>query len=169
MNHIVLLNPAIPENTGNIMRTCAATKTTLHIVKPTSFDLEDKRMKRASLDYGDKLDIRIYEDYDDFLSKNDGYFFFFTRYSNKCYSDAVFNALDKDVYLFFGHEHHGIDKEILLDNLETCLRIPMSEEVRSLNLSNCAALTIYEVLRQQKFSELSFVEVQKGEDFLYDL
>lgn len=169
MNHIVLLNPAIPQNTGNIMRTCVASKTTLHIVKPMSFELDDKKMKRAGLDYVDKLDLRVYEDYAHFLSENTGNFFFFTRYSSKCYSDVEYDKLEGDVYLFFGHEHDGIDKDVLKDNIDTCLRIPMSEDVRSLNLSNCAALTIYEVMRQQGFNELSYVEVQKGEEFLYEL
>ncbi len=168
MNHIVLINPAIPQNTGNIMRTAVATESVLHIIKPMSFTLDDKKMKRAGLDYIDKLDLRVHESFEDFLEQADGDFHFFTRYSNLCYSDQSYVS-DRDQYIFFGHEHNGIPKEILVDYLDRCVRIPMSEKARSLNLSNCVALGIYEVLRQQDFNELSKVEVQKGEDFLYEL
>ncbi len=168
MNHIVLINPAIPQNTGNIMRTAVATESVLHIIKPMSFTLDDKKMKRAGLDYIDKLDLRVHESFEDFLEQADGDFHFFTRYSNLCYSDQSYVS-DRDQYIFFGHEHNGIPKEILVDYLDRCVRIPMSEKARSLNLSNCVALGIYEVLRQQDFNDLSKVEVQKGEDFLYEL
>lgn len=169
MNHIVLVHPAIPQNTGNIMRTCVATNTSLHIIKPMSFTLDDKKMKRAGLDYIDALDLHVYESYEDFVSKNPGQYHFFTRYSNLCYTDQDFSDHKENHYLFFGHEHEGIPKEILTKNIESCLRIPMSDKVRSLNLSNCAAICIYEVLRQQQYPQLSKVEVQKGEEFLYEL
>lgn len=169
MNHIVLVHPAIPQNTGNIMRTCVATNTALHIIKPMSFTLDDKKMKRAGLDYVKDLSLSVYDSYEEFTSKNPGHYHFFTRYSHLCYTDADFSDDGEDHYLFFGHEHDGIPKEILTANLETCLRIPMSDKVRSLNLSNCAAICIYEVLRQQQYPNLSKVEVQKGEEFLYEL
>ncbi len=168
MNHIVLIHPAIPQNTGNIMRTAVATNSILHIVKPMSFTLDDKKMKRAGLDYIDKLDLRVHESFEDFLGQADGDFHFFTRYSNLCYTDQTYTS-DRDQYIFFGHEHDGIPKEILKEYIERCVRIPMSGNVRSLNLSNCVALAIYEVLRQQDFAGLSKVEVQKGEEFLYEL
>ena len=169
MNHIVLVHPAIPQNTGNIMRTCVATNTALHIIKPMSFELDDKKMKRAGLDYIKDLDLHVYESYEEFKAKNPGEYHFFTRYSKLCYTDQDYSDSSKEHYLFFGHEHDGIPKEILKENLDRCVRIPMSDKVRSLNLSNCAALTIYEVLRQQDYPNLSKVEVQKGEEFLYDL
>ena len=169
MNHVVLVHPAIPQNTGNIMRTCAATHTPLHIIKPTGFKLNDPRMKRAVMDYFDHLTFKVYENFEEFEKENPGIYHFFTRYSKLCYTDQDYSDSSKEHYLFFGHEHDGIPKEILKENLDRCVRIPMSDKVRSLNLSNCAALTIYEVLRQQDYPNLSKVEVQKGEEFLYDL
>ena len=156
MNHIVLVHPAIPQNTGNIMRTCVATNTSLHIIKPMSFELDDKKMKRAGLDYVKDLNLYVYENYEEFEQKNPGEYHFFTRYSHLCYTDQDFSDDKKEHYLFFGHEHDGIPKEILTKHLDRCLRIPMSDKVRSLNLSNCAAICIYEVLRQQIFQKLKF-------------
>ncbi|MDD8049109.1 MAG: tRNA (cytidine(34)-2'-O)-methyltransferase [Thomasclavelia sp.] len=168
MNHIVLVHPAIPQNTGNIIRTCVATESVLHIIKPTGFDLNDKRMKRCSLDYGKDLVLKIYENWEEFEKANEGDFHFFTRYSKLVYTDKNYHT-SKDQYLIFGHEHDGIPKDILKEHLDDCVRIPMSKNARSLNLSNCVALAIYETLRQQDYNNLSTVEVQKGEDFLYDL
>lgn len=167
MNHIVLVHPAIPQNTGNIMRTCVATYTKLHIIKPMGFSLDDKHMKRAGLDYIKDLQMEIYEDWDDFVSKNQGQYHFFTRYSKLCYSDQSYTS-NEEQYLIFGHEHDGIPHDILKDYLDECVRIPMDGNARSLNLSNCVAIGIYEALRQQDFNQLSKVEVQKGEDFLYN-
>ncbi len=167
MNHIVLVHPAIPQNTGNIMRTCVATHSILHIIKPMGFSLDDKHMKRAGLDYIKDLQMNIYEDWNDFLSKNKGDFHFFTRYSKLCYTDQKYSSTS-DQYIIFGHEHDGIPHDILKDHLDECVRIPMDGNARSLNLSNCVAIGIYEVLRQQDFPTLSKVEVQKGEDFLYE-
>lgn len=166
-NHIVLVHPAIPQNTGNIMRTCVATHTTLHIIKPMGFSLDDKHMKRAGLDYIKDLHLIIYEDWQDFVSKNQGKYHFFTRYSKLCFTDQSYVS-DEDQYLIYGHEHDGIPHDILKDHLDECVRIPMDGNVRSLNLSNCVAIGIYEALRQQNYPSLSKVEVQKGEDFLYD-
>lgn len=167
MNHIVLVHPAIPQNTGNIMRTCVATYTKLHIIKPMGFSLDDKHMKRAGLDYIKDLQMEIYEDWNDFVGKNQGQYHFFTRYSKLCYSDQSYTS-DQDQYFIFGHEHDGIPHDILKDHLDECVRIPMDGNARSLNLSNCVAIGIYEALRQQDFNNLSKVEVQKGEDFIYN-
>lgn len=167
MNHIVLYNPAIPQNTGNIMRTCVATNTKLHLIKPLGFELDDKRMKRAGLDYIDYLDYKVHENWEEFLALNKGVYFFLTRYAKTTYSDATF-VQEQDVYLVFGHEHDGIPLPLLKQHEQTCLRIPMTDHVRSLNVSNCATMLIYEALRQQGFPNLSKVEVQKGEDFLFE-
>ena len=114
MNHIVLVHPAIPQNTGNIMRTCVATNTALHIIKPMSFELDDKKMKRAGLDYIKDLDLHVYESYEEFKAKNPGEYHFFTRYSKLCYTDQDYSDSSKEHYLFFGHEHDGIPKELSL-------------------------------------------------------
>lgn len=167
MNHIVLVHPAIPQNTGNIMRTCVATESHLHLIKPLGFSLDDKHMKRAGLDYIKDLKMKIYEDWDDFINKNKGDYHFFTRYSKQCYTDDTFVS-DNDQYLIFGHEHDGIPYDILRDHLNECVRIPMSKDARSLNLSNTVAIGIYEALRQQDYNNLSKEEVQKGADFLYE-
>lgn len=167
MNHIVLVHPAIPQNTGNIMRTCVATHSKLHIIKPMGFLLDDKHMKRAGLDYIKDLKMQIYENWDEFVSLNQGQYHFFTRYSKLCYSDQTYIS-DCNQYLIFGHEHDGIPHDILKDHLDECVRIPMDANARSLNLSNCVAIGIYEALRQQDFNQLSKVEVQKGEDFIYN-
>ena len=167
-NHIVLVHPAIPQNTGNIMRSCVAGGASLHLIKPLGFSLDDKHMKRSGLDYVQYLNYTVYENWEDFLSKNEGEFYFLTRYSKKCYSDFNLSDSTKNHYIVLGHEHDGIPHEILKDNLERCMRIPMSGNVRSLNLSNCAMMILYEALRQQDFPNLSKVEVQKGEDFIYE-
>ena len=167
-NHIVLVHPAIPQNTGNIMRSCVAGGASLHLIKPLGFSLDDKHMKRSGLDYVQYLNYQVYENWEDFLSKNDGELYFLTRYSKKCYSDFDFSDSTKDHYFVLGHEHDCIPHDILKEHLDRCMRIPMSGNVRSLNLSNCAMMILYEALRQQDFPGLSKVEVQKGEDFIYE-
>ena len=167
-NHIVLVHPAIPQNTGNIMRSCVAGGASLHLIKPLGFSLDDKHMKRSGLDYVQYLNYTVYENWEEFLSKNEGEFYFLTRYSKKCYSDFNLSDSSKNHYFVLGHEHDGIPHEILKDNLERCMRIPMWGNVRSLKLSNCAMMILYEALRQQDFPNLSKVEVQKGEDFIYE-
>lgn len=168
MNHIVLVHPAIPQNTGNIMRTCVATHTKLHIIKPMGFTIDDKKLKRSGLDYIYKdLMLEFYDSFDDFVQKNPGHYHFYTRYSNRTYSEEDY-TLQGEHYLFFGHEHDGIPHDILRDHLEKCVRIPMYGDSRSLNLSNCVALGLYECLRQQDFPNLVRHEVQKGENFLVE-
>lgn len=166
MNHIVLINPAIPQNTGNIMRTCVATNTKLHLIEPIGFELSDKHMKRAGLDYIKNLSMEVHSDFNSFIAKESGVFHFFTRYSNRIYTEDNY-TLKGDHYLFFGHEHDGIPMDILKRHLDRCYRIPMFADSRSLNLSNCVAIGLYEALRQQGFLKLSLKEVQKGPDFLY--
>ena len=167
MNHVVLVHPAIPQNTGNIMRTCAATHTPLHIIKPTGFKLNDPRMKRAVMDYFDHLTFKVYENFEEFEKENPGIYHFFTRYSKLWYTDQNYVS-DQDQYILFGHEHDGIPHDILKDHLDECVRIAMDGNARSLYLSNCVAIGIYEVLRQQNYPKLSKVEVQKGADFIYE-
>lgn len=166
MINVVLYEPEIPQNTGNIMRTCSAFNMRLHLIEPLGFVLDDKHLKRASMDYIDSLDYHIYPNYEEFRKQNgEGQFVYFTRYGLKTFDKCVFDK-DKDIYLFFGKESTGIDKGILKDNLDACYRLPMRSDARSLNLSNCVAIGAYECLRQIGFESLSEVEVIKGADFL---
>lgn len=152
MLNIVLHEPEIPANTGNIGRTCVATGARLHLIEPLGFKIDDKSLKRAGLDYWHKLDVTVYEDYDDFLAKNPGAkVYMATTKSKQKYTDVSF---EEDAYIMFGAESRGIPEEILLDNKETCVRIPMMPGERSLNLSNAVAVVVYEALRQQDFPGL---------------
>lgn len=166
MIHIVLYQPEIPQNTGNIMRTCAATNTQLHLIKPLGFALDEKSVRRSGMDYRDIIEPHVYENYEHFVSLNNGKFYFITRYGKKAPSQMDFSQCEEDIYLFFGRESTGIPKDILRPHLETCLRLPMVEHARSLNLSNTVAIVVYEVLRQLDYPGLSRVEVIKGEDWL---
>lgn len=166
MINIVLYEPEIPTNTGNIMRSCVGTGARLHLIKPLGFSLDEKSVKRSGANYIDKLDYKIYENYEDFLSKNQGTFYYFTRYGKKPHSSFDYSNKDENIYLIFGKESSGIPKEILKDNLDRCMRIPMTKDVRSLNLSNCVAIVLYEVLRQQDYNDLLRVEPHKGENYL---
>ena len=167
MNHIVLYQPEIPQNTGNIMRTCVATNTKLHLIKPLGFSLDDKQMKRSGVNYIDKLEYTVYENFEEFKSKNTGIYYYFTRYGKKPHTSFDYkNKENKDLYFIFGKESTGIPKEILQDDLDHCMRIPMSENVRALNLSNCCAIVIYEALRQQDYNDLLKYEPHKGSDYL---
>lgn len=149
--NIVLVEPEIPQNTGNIARTCAATKARLHIVGKMGFSVDDKYLKRAGLDYWHLLDITYYPSLDDFFSKNDGSFFFFTTKALHRHTDIEY---PDNAYLFFGKETAGLPEELLKANPEKCVRIPMQDEARSLNLSNSVAIGVYEVLRQWDYPEL---------------
>ena len=154
MMNIVLLEPEVPSNTGNIGRTCVATNTRLHLIEPLGFKLNEKALKRAGLDYWDKLDVSIYSDYQDFLEKNPqaaGNMYFATTKAHKVYSDVIYSP---DCYLMFGKESAGIPEEILVENEEHCIRIPMWGDIRSLNLSNSAAIVLYEALRQNGFEKM---------------
>ena len=166
MINIVLYEPEIPTNTGNIMRTCVGTNAKLHLIKPLGFSLDEKSVKRSGANYIDKLEFEVYENYEDFLSKNTGEFYYFTRYGKKPHTAFDYSDNTKNIYLVFGKESAGIPKELLKDNLDRCMRIPMTEDLRSLNLSNCVAIVTYEVLRQQNYNDLLKVEPHKGANYL---
>lgn len=165
MINIVLYEPEIPQNTGNIMRTCVACGAKLHLIKPLGFELDEKRIKRSGVNYIDKLDYEVYDNFDDFKSKNDGIYYYFTRYGKKPHSSFNYDT-SKNIYLIFGKESTGIPKSILQKDLDHCMRIPMTSNVRSLNLSNCVAIVIYEALRQNDYDDLLKVEPHKGENFI---
>ena len=158
MINVVLYQPEIPQNTGNIMRSCAATNTTLHLIKPLGFNLDEKNIKRSGANYIDSCQYIVYENYDEFLEKNDGDFYFLTRYGSKPHTAFDYSDQTKDIYLIFGKESTGIPKELLQNHLDKCLRLPMTDKVRALNLSNCVAVMLYEVLRQQNYPGLLFAE-----------
>ena len=166
MINIVLYEPEIPQNTGNIMRTCVATNSKLHLIEPLGFKITDKTIKRSGVNYIDKLNYTIYNNFNEFKEKNPGEYFYFTRYGKKPHTEFDYADTSKQIYLIFGKESTGIPKEILRNELDRCIRIPTSPNVRALNLSNCVAIAIYEALRQQNFPSLSKTEVQKGADWL---
>ncbi len=150
--HIVLLEPEIPQNAGNIARTCAVTNSVLHLIKPLGFSVDDKYLKRAGLDYWNLLDIRYYENFQDFMDKNQGIrLWMATTKAKHVYSDVTFEDND---YFMFGRESAGIPEEILMAHESNTIRIPMLAEARSLNLSNSVAIVIYEALRQQGFPSM---------------
>lgn len=151
--NIVLVEPQIPQNTGNISRTCAVTGARLHLVRPFGFQISDRQLKRAGLDYWDKLDITYYDSLDDFFGKNkDGKFFYFTSKGRIIHSNAVY---PDNSFLVFGREDAGLPEELLHNNPESCVRIPMRPTLRCLNLSNSVAVAAYEVLRQWDYPELT--------------
>lgn len=151
--NIVLVEPQIPQNTGNISRTCAVTGAALHLVRPYGFVITDKHLKRAGLDYWDKLDIYEYDSIEQFFAKNNGSFYFFTTKGKKVHSEENYPQ-EKNVYLIFGREDKGLPEELLYDHPDECVRIPMRNDLRSLNLSNSAAIACYEVLRQWDYPDL---------------
>lgn len=166
MINIVLYQPEIPQNTGNIMRTCVATNSKLHLIKPLGFSLDDKYMKRSGLDYIKDLNYTVYENFEDFASKNEGTYYYLTRYGTKPHTSFDYSNKKENIYLIFGKESTGIPKEILRNDLNHCMRIPMTDKTRALNLSNCVAIMVYEVLRQQDYNDLLRKEPFKGEDYL---
>lgn len=150
MFNIVLVEPEIPQNTGNIARTCAATGCTLHLVKPLGFEISDRYLKRAGLDYWQYVDVRIWENIDKlFAAYPDAKFYFFTTKAHKVYTQPRFSGGD---FLVFGKETRGLPEELLIKHPDECLRIPMRGELRSLNLSNSVAIAVYEGLRQADFA-----------------
>lgn len=166
MINIVLFEPEIPQNTGNIMRTCAGTGAHLHLIRPLGFSLDEKSIKRCGVNYIEHCNYQVYDNFDDFMKKNKGAYFYLTRYGNKTYSDFNFELIDENIYLIFGKESTGIPKKILSNNLNSCFRIPMNENIRALNLSNSVAIVLFEVLRQKDFPDLSKVELFKGKNYL---
>ena len=168
MLNIVLYEPEIPMNTGNIMRTCVATDTRLHLIEPLGFSLDEKSIKRSGVNYIDKLEYHVYKNWEDFKSKNIGTYYYFTRYGKKPHTSFDYSNKDEEIYLIFGKESTGIPREILAEDLDHCMRIPMTSNVRALNLSNCCAIVLYEVLRQQDYRDLLRTEPHKSEDFIID-
>lgn len=152
MINIVLHEPEIPGNTGNIGRTCVATGVKLHLIEPLGFQIDEKHLKRAGMDYWDKLDVTVYDDFNDFLAKNPGArIYMATTKSKQKYTDVNY---EEYCFIMFGKESAGIPEEILLDYKDTAVRIPMYPEIRSLNLSNSVAIVLYEALRQHDFKGL---------------
>ena len=152
MVHIVLHEPEIPANTGNIGRTCVATGSVLHLIEPLGFQINDKMLKRSGLDYWDKLEVHRYVNFEEFLEKNPGArIYMATTKSKQTYTDVSY---EDGCYIMFGKESAGIPEEILMQYKETCVRIPMLDQIRSLNLGNSVAIVCYEALRQQGFKEL---------------
>ncbi len=152
MLNIVLHEPEIPANTGNIGRTCVAAGARLHLIKPLGFQINEKALKRAGLDYWDKLDVRVYDNYEDFLKKNPGAVIYMaTTKGRHVYSEVSY---EPDCYIMFGKESAGIPEEILVEHPDRAIRIPMLSEIRSLNLSNSVAVVLYEALRQNHFVQL---------------
>lgn len=149
--NIVLVEPQIPENTGNIARTCAVTGARLHLVRPLGFEVTDKHLKRAGLDYWNLLDITYYDNLEDFFSKNEGPFFYFTSKGQHRHTDVSY---PDGSYLVFGREDAGLPESLLFENPEQCVRMPMRKGVRCLNLSNSVAVGVYEALRQWNFEGL---------------
>lgn len=166
MINIVLYEPEIPTNTGNIMRTCIATNTTLHLIEPLGFKLDEKSIKRSGVNYIDKCKYFVYKDLKEFFSKNKGTYYFFTRYGHKPHTSFDYSDTNENIYLFFGKESTGIPRDILKPYIDKCMRIPMTSDVRSLNLSNCVAIVLYEVLRQQNYPNLLFDEPHKSKTFI---
>jgi len=168
MINVVLFEPEIPMNTGNIMRTCIATNARLHLIKPLGFSLDEKSVKRSGVNYIDKIDLSIYENMEDFYSKNQGTFYYLTRYGHKPHTTGDYSNKNENIYFIFGKESTGIPKKYLRNDLDRCFRLPMSKNVRSLNLSNTVAIVVYEALRQQDYNDLLFDEPHKSKDFIIE-
>ncbi|PKK93285.1 MAG: RNA methyltransferase [Tenericutes bacterium HGW-Tenericutes-6] len=166
--HIVLYEPEIPQNTGNIMRTCVAIGAKLHLIEPLGFKIDESRLRRSALDYYEHLDYTLYKNFDDFEAKNPGSYLFLTRYGKKNYADINYPSLKEPLYLIFGKESTGVDRSLLAIHLDFCYRIPTTDKVRSLNLSNAVSIVAYEVLRQFDYEGLIETEPEtlKGKDFL---
>lgn len=168
--NVVLYHPEIPQNTGNIMRSCVGFNARLHLIKPLGYKLDDNKLRRSCVDYYDYINYEVYEDYEDFVSKNPGKYYFLTRYGHKSPSTINFKeAKDENVYLIFGAESTGIAYDILKDNLDDCYRIPTTDKIRSLNLSNCAAIMLFlasEQLNDSSIVSLEEPDTMKGHNFI---
>ena len=170
MINVVLFEPEIPGNTGDIMRACVATNTRLHLIKPLGFSLEDKYIRRSGVNYIDKCDYRVYENIEDFYSKNTSGFYYLSRYGHKPHTDFDYSDNQENIYFIFGKESTGIPPKYLKPHMDHCLRIPMTDNVRALNLSNTVAIVVYEALRQQNYNDLlrdePSDEFHKGPNFI---
>ena len=173
MISVVLYQPEIPGNTGNIMRTCVATNTKLHLIKPLGFSLDEKYIKRSGVNYIQYCDYTVYENWEDFLSKNEGTFYYLTRYGHKPHTSFDYSNKDENIYFVFGKESTGIPREILAPYIDNCMRMPMTDKVRALNVSNSVAIMVYEALRQQDYNDLlrdePSDEGHKGANFIEEL
>lgn len=166
MINIVLFEPEIPGNTGNIMRTCVATNSKLHLIKPLGFSLEEKYIKRSGVNYIDKCDYTVYENIEDFYSKNEGTFYYLTRYGHIPHTSFDYSDSNENIYFIFGKESTGIPPHLLKPHLDHCMRIPMTDNVRALNLSNTVAIMTYEALRQQNYNDLLRDEPHKSVNYI---
>ena len=168
MINVVLFEPEIPGNTGNIMRTCVATGTKLHLIKPLGFSLDEKYIKRSGVNYIDNCDYTVYENIDEFFEKNKGTYYFLTRYGKKPHTSFDYSNKDENIYFIFGKESTGIPPKILKPYLDKCMRMPMTDKVRALNLSNTVAIMLYEALRQRNYNGLLFDEPHKSKTEIED-
>ena len=166
MLNVVLFEPEIPGNTGNIMRTCVATGTKLHLIKPLGFSLDEKYIKRSGVNYIAFCDYTVYENIENFFSKNKGTYYFLTRYGHKPHTSFDYSNTDENIYFFFGKESTGIPPKILKPYIHNCMRMPMTDKVRALNLSNTVAIMVYEALRQQNYRNLLFDEPHKSKNYI---
>lgn len=166
MINIVLFEPEIPGNTGNIMRTCVATNSKLHLIKPLGFSLDEKYIRRSGVNYIDKCDYTVYENIDEFYEKNNGKFYYLTRYGHKPHTDFDYSNSNENIYFVFGKESTGIPPELLKPHIDRCMRLPMTDNVRALNLSNTVAIVVYEALRQQNYNDLLRDEPHKSKYFI---
>ncbi|WP_025724904.1 tRNA (cytidine(34)-2'-O)-methyltransferase [Acholeplasma granularum] len=168
MIHVVLCQPEIPQNTGNIMRTCVGTGVKLHLIEPLGFKIDDKKLRRSAVDYYDFLNFEIHPNFDSFKKNHHGTYFYLSRYGKKSHSDPKYNEINHDIYLVFGSESYGIDRKLLSENESNTFRIPTNDKIRSLNLSNAVAITVFEVLRQLGYPDLYEFEPDtlKGKDYL---
>ncbi len=170
MINVVLFEPEIPGNTGNIMRTCVATDTKLHLIEPLGFSLDEKYIRRSGVNYIDNCEYIVYKNWEDFYEKNkdNGTFYFLTRYGHKPHTSFNYSNSDENIFFVFGKESTGIPRDILKPHLDTCMRMPMTDKVRALNLSNTVAIMVYEALRQQDYNSLLREEPHKGSHFIED-
>lgn len=166
--HVVLYEPEIPQNTGNIMRTCVALGMKLHLIEPLGFKIDEAKLRRSALDYYEHLHYTVHKNFDDFAMDNPGTYLFLTRYGKKNYAKIDYPSLPEPLYLIFGKESTGVDRRLLAKHLDNCYRIPTTDQVRSLNLSNAVAIVAYEVMRQFDYEGLIDTEPEtlKGKDFL---
>ncbi|WP_020006365.1 tRNA (uridine(34)/cytosine(34)/5-carboxymethylaminomethyluridine(34)-2'-O)-methyltransferase TrmL [Salinicoccus albus] len=153
-NHIVLYQPEIPTNTGNIGRTCAGTDTTLHLIKPLGFSTDDKMLKRAGLDYWHNMDIRYYDNAEEFIEKTSGNYYMITKFAEKYHTEMDFSDAEENHYFVFGRETSGLPEWMKERYADTALRVPINDKIRSLNLANTAAILLFESLRQQGYPKL---------------
>lgn len=154
-NHIVLYQPEIPANTGNIGRTCAGTGTVLHLIRPLGFSTDDKMLKRAGLDYWPHMDIKYYDSAEEFFEKTEGIYYLLTKFGEKFYSELDYSKTEENHYFIFGRETSGLPDWIMERYADNALRVPMNDKIRALNLSNTAAILIYEAMRQQGYPDLN--------------